>query len=324
MIVLWRVSNHCNLACPFCAYDKRLRNVRQSADPMEVARVIRLLGDWRRQSGRAVLLSWLGGEPLLWRPREELDRLAVRDGLDLSLTTNGTQLGSLRVREQLVHNYREVTVSIDGYADFHDRMRGWPGAFEKLAKSVAALAQERTRAQAPLKLRANVVLMRDNIDEFAKLCRTLASWGVDEISFNQLGGRDRPEFYPEHRLRAEDIRLLAAILPALRAELAVSGATVVGNSAYLARIADTIAGTALPVSGCRVADQFLFVDEAGRIAPCSFAPEHFGVSIKDLHRPEDFEALPNRFCSYQSAHPAADCADCPSTQQFAKFEPLAA
>ena len=45
---------------------------------------------------------------------------------------------------------------------------------------------------------------------------------------------------------------------------------LVGGAAYVARIADTVAGRPLPVSDCRVAEQFLFIDEAGRIAPCSF------------------------------------------------------
>ncbi len=324
MIVLWRVSNHCNLACPFCAYDKRLGLPREEADPAQVARLIDLLGGWRKETGRPVLLSWLGGEPLLWAPRAELDERAVGQGIGLSLTTNGTRLGAPRVRAELVQRYSEVTISIDGMGNFHDAMRGWRGAFDKLAQSVPTLIGERDAAGRELKVRANIVLMRDNLDGFATLCRTLAGWGVDEISFNQLGGRDRPEFYPHHRLRPDDVAQLAAVVPRLRADLGQIGTTLVGGASYLERFADTVAGRALPITDCRVAETFLFVDEAGRIAPCSFAPEHFGVSVDDLHRPADLQALPRRLRSHQRTHPPRDCADCPSTQQFAKFEPLLA
>jgi MoaA/NifB/PqqE/SkfB family radical SAM enzyme len=324
MIILWRTTNHCNLACPFCAYDKRLGIARQAADPAQVARFIDLLGAWKRDSGRPVLLSWLGGEPLLWQPRSELDAQAGRHGLDLSLTTNGTRLGSGRVRAELIARYREVTVSVDGPADFHDRMRGWPGAFHKLGQFVPALAAERQAAGSPLKLRANVVLMRDNIDSFASLCRTLAVWGIDEISFNQLGGRDRPEFHPAHGLRAEDVARLAAMLPGLREALARWGTMLVGGPAYLDRIADSVAGRPLPIASCRVAEQFLFIDEVGRIAPCSFAPEHFDLSMDRLRTPAELDALPGQLGRLQQESPSHDCADCPSTQQFAKFEPLAA
>ena len=324
MIVLWRVSNHCNLACPFCAYDKRLGLLREEADPVQVARLIDLLGAWRRETGRPALLSWLGGEPLLWTLRADLDKRAAEQGIDLSLTTNGTRLGALRVREELVQRYSEVTISIDGMADIHDAMRGWRGAFDKLAKSIPALIAERRAAAAPLKVRANVVLMRDNIVKFAELCRTLADWGIDEISFNQLGGRDRPEFFPAHRLRTEDVAQLVEEVPRLRAELILQGTALVGGSAYLKRIADTVAGRPLPVDDCRVAETFLFIDEAGRVAPCSFAPEHFNISVGDLRSVADLDALPQRLRLHQRACPAHDCADCPSTQQFAKFEPLAA
>lgn len=324
MIVLWRISDRCNLACPFCAYDRRLTIPRHEADPAQVARMIDLLGAWRRASGQRVMLSWLGGEPLLWGPLAALSARAAEQDIDLSLTTNGTTLGSPKVRTELVERYREVTVSIDGPASFHDRMRGWPGAFDKLARHVPALVAARNAAGAALKVRANVVLMHDNIGAFEALCRTLADWGLDEISFNQLGGRDRPEFFPGHRLRAQDVTLLAGLLPRVRAELAPKGTALVGGSAYIERIGDTVAGRPLPIGDCRVAEQFLFVDEAGRIAPCSFTPDHFAISVDQLRSPADIDALPGRLRMLQRVRPSRDCADCPSTQQFAKFAPLAA
>jgi len=324
LIVLWRVFDDCNLSCPFCAYDKRLGGPRHAVDPARVERVVDLLGDWRRAYCRPVLLSWLGGEPLMWAPLAALSARAAEQGLDLSLTTNGTLLGSPRVREDLVRRYREVTVSIDGPAAFHDGMRGWPGAFDKLSRYVPALAADRDAAGAGLKVRANVVLMRDNIADFEDLCLTLAGWGVDEISFNQLGGRDRPEFFPDHRLRPDDVTFLAGLLPGLRAELAARRTALVGGAAYVARIADTVAGRPLPIGDCRVAERFLFIDEAGRIAPCSFTPQHFALSVDELREPSDLEALPGRLRELQWRTPSRDCADCPSTQQFAKFEPLGA
>ena len=58
----------------------------------------------------------------------------------------------------------------------HDPMRGWPGGFEKLRLWVPALAREARRLGSDLKLRANVVLMRQNVADFAALCSELAEW----------------------------------------------------------------------------------------------------------------------------------------------------
>lgn len=321
MIIVWRVVDSCNLACPFCAYDKRLTTPRRAADPARIERFLALLGRWRAATGRPVLLSWLGGEPLLWAPLDRLTALARAQGIDLSITTNGTTIGAARRRATLIRDYSEVTVSVDGFGDFHDAMRGWPGAFAKLRAGVTALARERRAAGSAMRLRANVVLMRGNIAAFPALCRELAGWGVDEISFNQLGGRDRPEFYPANRLQPADIVALRSMLPGLRAALAPSGTRIVGSPAYLDRIQGTVSGRKLPIADCRVAEGFLFIDEAGRIAPCSFTPDHFGLSVDTLESVADLDALGMRLNAAQRRGPSCDCADCPSTQQFAKFEP---
>lgn len=324
MIIVWRVLDRCNLACPFCLYDKRLPTARSEADPERISRMLDLLGAWKEESGETVLLSWLGGEPLLWPPLAQLSAKAKALGIDLSLTTNGTTLGSVAVRSELIRSYREVTISVDGFSDFHDKMRGWKGAFARLGASVPKLVAERDVAGSSLLVRANVVLMRGNIGRFADLCRELAGWGIQEISFNQLGGRDRPEFYPANRLRLEEVRQLKTILPELRHDLRQSGTVMVGGAAYLDRIEGTAVGTPLPVSHCRVSETFLFLDEGGRIAPCSFTPNHFGMHVDQISTPDDFSALLKAIPAMQRAHPAHDCADCPSTQQFEKFSTTSA
>lgn len=319
MIIVWRVLNDCNLACPFCAYDKRLDIRRRRADLAQVRRVMGVVTAWGRARGERILLSWLGGEPLLWRELESLTEAAARAGVGVSATTNGSSLGNARARRHILDHYEEITFSLDGFAAFHDSMRGRPGSYAQLEAGVRALAAERALSGAQLKIRINAVLMRDNIGDFADLCREVARWGADEVSFNQLGGRDRPEFWPTHRLRAEDVALLRAALPALRRELA-GRLTIVGGEAYLRRIEETTRGVELPVAACQVARSFLFIDEDGRIAPCSFAPEHFGRHVDEIDGPQAFDAMIEWFSAEQQTRPARDCADCPSTQQFAKWE----
>jgi MoaA/NifB/PqqE/SkfB family radical SAM enzyme len=313
-VVLWRVMDQCNLACPFCAYDRRLTFPRRSAETGEVARMIDLFAAWQVQSGRPLVLSWLGGEPTLWPALSEMSLRASRVGLSQSLTTNGTTLGSAATRKLLAERMAEVTISVDALGDTHGALRGWRGAFDKLAEWVPRLA---TAADGRLKLRANVVLMRQTIDDFPELCHALAGWGIRTITFNQLGGRDRPEFHPEHRLRPADIARFSERLPALRESL--SDVHILGGEAYIGRIARSAAEETLPISGCRVAEDFLFIDEAGQAAPCAFVGDHFGITTRDLRTASDLIALTHQICARQSANPAIACRNCMSTQQFSKF-----
>ena len=320
MIVLWRITTRCNLACPFCAYDRSLRFPRVDVPMAEVERFGALLGQWRAATGERVLLSWLGGEPLLWPGLLPLSRrLRERHGLTVSATSNGTRLADPAVRAQVLEGLDELTLSIDGDAAWHDALRGWRGGTRRLEAATRALAQARAAAGAGPRLRANVVLMRDNLPQFADLCERLADWGMDEITFNQLGGRDRPEFFPRHALRPADAMALRAMLPGLRASLAARGVRLCADARYLDRIAASARGVRLPVADCSRGETLLFIDEAGRVAPCSFTLDEYAVPLSQLDTPQSLDALPHRFRAERDRATAPACGDCPSTRVFAKF-----
>lgn len=317
MIALWRITTRCDYACGFCAYDRRLDIARDQVGAAEALRFGQLLADWSRANGMPVLLSWLGGEPLVWRPIWELSAELAGQGLAISATTNGSTLHRPAVRAGIVAHFAELTVSIDGPAPVHDRLRGRAGAGARVREGLRALAAE--RGARPLKLRANIVLMRDTIAHFADLCTALADWGVNEITFNQLGGRDRPAFFPAQRLRGEDVTALAALVPALRQRLAARGVTLCGDARYLDRLRASASGEALAIDDCRPGRNFLFIDEHGIAAPCSFSGAEYGVPIAALRTLADLDALPARFAAARTARRLATCDDCPSTQTFAKF-----
>lgn len=321
MIVVWRVTESCNLACGFCAYDRRLSGARREADRTVAERFGRLLGAYQDATGQPVLLSWLGGEPFLWKPLLELSSMLHREAsIGISATTNGTLLHRPEVREQVLRDFAELTVSVDGPSDFHDSVRGWQGGWHKIRHGVIQLAEARRRSGTGPKLRANVVLMRDNVRSFAEQCEDLASWGLDEITFNQLGGRDRPEFFPAQRLRMDDVLWLKAELPLLSARLAARGVILCANPRYLGRLEASAADHALPVADCHPGETFLFVDEQHRIAPCSFTAMSYGVPLAEIKTVADLLALPERFVARRAGLHESACADCPSTRVFAKFE----
>jgi len=55
MIVVWRVVDRAgNLACPFCAFDKRLGFARSETAPQEVLRLAAVLADHQARTGDRV------------------------------------------------------------------------------------------------------------------------------------------------------------------------------------------------------------------------------------------------------------------------------
>lgn len=323
MIVVWRITEHCNLGCKFCAYDREVERLRRTADITEIERFGSVLAEHQYTTGETVLVSWLGGEPLLWPPLTKLSELFTREfHLQVSTTTNGTTLSSAAVRAHLLAHYAELTVSVDATGEVYDRLRGWPGGFLKLRESVRRLVAERRSGGSSHRLRVNTVLMRHTIAGFPRLCRELAGWGVDEITFNQLGGRDRPEFFPAHRLTAEQVDRFATDLPVLRSQLAAQGVRLQGGEGYLARFRATARGERLRVADCHPGRSVLFVDERGRVTPCSFTSDSYGVPIRELRNAQDLRALPGCFAASRRARCDAACEDCHSTQMFEKFAPV--
>ena len=87
MIIVWRVVDRCNLSCPFCAFDKSLGFPRSQTDPAEIIRFAGVLADYQARTGDPVLLSWIGGGPLLWAPLESLTNAVSALGLKVSRNT---------------------------------------------------------------------------------------------------------------------------------------------------------------------------------------------------------------------------------------------
>jgi len=218
-----------------------------------------------------------------------------------------------------VRRVKELTVSVDGFSNLHDPMRGWPGGFEKLRLWVPTLVREARALGSDLKLRANIVLMRQNVADFAALCSELAEWGITEITYNQLGGRDRPEFYPAHRLTPADVNILEAQLPEIRRRLRDRGAILIGGEEYVTRIRASTLNERIPIADCEPGEHFLFIDEVGRVSPCSFTTFDYGVDIRTLATAADLAALPGIFRKLRDTRRSAHCDDCLSTQVCGKF-----
>lgn len=313
LTVIWRLTEVCDLACPYCRYSREMTWARTAMSPDTVLAFGRVLADYATLTGRPVLLSWLGGEPLLWPHLAQVSRTLHGLGLHLGVTTNGTRFNQPAMLDVLAACYAQVTVSVDGLADQHDAVRGRAGLWATLQTGVCHL-----RAAAPgLWLRANTVLTRASLPGFAELCAALAEWGVNEVTFNALGGRERGgAFFAQNHLRPAEVAALKAQLPAVRA--AVAPMQVAGAPAYLTRLEKTAAGQAWPIADCAPGTDLWFVDEQARLAPCSFTAGDYGLPLASFNAAALLH-LPARWAAMRAGHRATACADCQATHVFGKF-----
>ena len=319
LLVLWRVTGHCDLACRFCEYSRQRPGPRGQTDAATALAFGAVLRDYAALSGRGVHISFLGGEPLGWPPLQTVAARLRRDyGLETGLTTNGTRLHLPRVQQHLMDDYDQVTISVDGLAHHHDAARQAPGLWARLRAGVSQLAKRKAqRGYGPL-LRANTILMRSNVRALEALCAELAAWGVETVTFNALGDAGDP-FFEQERLRPEDTAWLHAALPDLRARLAALGLRLQGSRLYLNRLDQRARALPWPIPDCGPGAERLFLDEYGRAAPCDATTAEYGVPITELRSASDLADLPQRLAEHRACRPLPACADCKSTGVFGKF-----
>lgn len=318
LVVVWRITEYCDLGCRYCGYSREVRRPRTHVAADTVLAFGAVLRDHARETGRAVLVSWLGGEPLRWPPLADVSRTLAREyGLRLGVTTNGTRLGDERVLALLAECYAQVTISVDGGPGFHDWVRGAPGLFERLRNSLLRLRERKTQTGMGPLIRINTVLMRSNLIGFGGLCEALAGWGVDEVTFNALGGVERGgEFYERERLLPEHLAWLRAELPGLRARLAERGLIIRGAARYLDRLEAAARSHPWPVADCEPGRSFLFIDQHSLVAPCSFTTRGYGAPLAEVR---SIAHLPQLMRERQQQQRLPACDDCRSTHVFGKF-----
>ncbi|MFO0940308.1 MAG: radical SAM protein [Pirellulales bacterium] len=318
LVVVVRVTNECSLRCRFCGFSNELSLPKKQIDWPSLQR----LGIWLRtvglQSRRNVLVSWLGGEPFKWPNWLEASHYFARQlNLSLSVTTNGLALDKEHVRQQALSLFQQITISVDGLAEFHDNLRQVVGMFEKLKKIVGKINQSPMRQS--VLLRINAVLTRENIDSFPAFCDVMADWGFDELTFNPLGGNDRPEFFPANRLSAEQVERFINSLEEVRCNCQSKGLNIRGNKAYIARLLATARREKISWDDCNPGEHFLFVDENCRLSPCSFTTQHFGQVENQPALDLELSGLIQQFKSVRRERCPAACEDCHANHIYAKF-----
>lgn len=320
-VIVWRVTQTCNMRCKFCSYSTEVTRQRNDADLEEVERLSDILGKYRQKTGEELLISFIGGEPLLWEPIFKLSKkMATEYGVEISTTTNGILLSNEEVRKDIIDYFSEIVISVDGFEECNDYVRQCSGHFKTVSKNITKLAKEKKEAGSKLVIKINTILMRKNIEQFEEFCEYLANLGVNEITFNQLGGYDRPEFYAENRLEPKQVSQLIERLPQIRKRLSKYNFIIHGSKGYLERIQLTTENGKNPIIECNPCSWFWFINENGYISPCSYTSYEYMYDTKRINEPEDIADVEQYFRELRQCNRSKWCDDCYCTQVYDKFE----
>jgi radical SAM protein with 4Fe4S-binding SPASM domain len=137
-VLVWEVTQACELACDHCRADARPGRHPDELTTEEGKRLLDEAADFG--DGQLVVLS--GGDPLLRDDLVDLVDYGTDLGLRMTLTPSGTESLTREVLEDLkAAGLQRLALSIDGPKEVHDEFRGEAGSFQQTVDA-ALIARE--------------------------------------------------------------------------------------------------------------------------------------------------------------------------------------
>jgi len=301
-ICVWEVTLACNAACIHCGS----RAGRARPDELSTDEALAACAALAELGVREVTLS--GGEPLLRADWEQIVAALRGHGLVVEMISNGLALDAGKAARIAKSGIRSVSLSVDGDAPVHDRLRGVPGAFDRVMAAARALRAE------GLRVGAVTQVCRPNLDRLADIESALreAGFGAWQLQLTMPIGRcgrdlaiapvdvrrvidfiieeSRPDRVP--RYGADNIGWMLPCEPALRS---------------VARPTDRV------FRGCQAGVGVLGLTSDGTVRGCLSMPPAFDEgnlrrrSLRAIWQDENRFAYNRHFVPAKATGPCRDC-----------------
>jgi 12,18-didecarboxysiroheme deacetylase len=194
-VVVWNVTQACNLKCIHCyAKADERSHVRELSHEEGLA----LLDDLAAFGVPVVLFS--GGEPLVRPDLLDLARYAVDKGMRAVISTNGTLIDRDMARDLRDVGLSYVGVSLDGMEEVHDRFRGRTGAFRNALRGIRACKA------LGIKVGLRFTVNRMNASEIPRIFDLLEAEDIPRVCFYHLVYSGRGSDLVEQDLGHEETR----------------------------------------------------------------------------------------------------------------------
>ena len=132
---VWEITLQCNLACVHCGS----RAAKPRAEELSTVEALNLI--WQMRDAGVTEVTLIGGEAFL-RADWLIIVKAIRDaGLSCTLTTGGYGISEAMAEKMLEAGIQQVSVSIDGTQETHDRLRGKRGSWAACFATLKHLEQ---------------------------------------------------------------------------------------------------------------------------------------------------------------------------------------
>jgi len=190
--MIFHVTDKCNLCCKDCyLFAKKVDPNEPIEHPLSTSQVVSSVKQFAALGG--IFLDLSGGEPMLRRDLVSIAAAGYQSKLRVCMVTNGTLITQERLAE-LSPYMHQISVSLDGLADSHEKTRG--DNFDQVVERMKIVKK------AGLELGVTTVVTTHNRNQLPQLLQLLKDQGVTQWNLTLLRAAGRAKQQIPHDPKA--------------------------------------------------------------------------------------------------------------------------
>lgn len=209
--LFWECTLRCNLACKHCGSDCRKTGGQEDMPAGDFLRVIDSITPHVNPHEVNIIIS--GGEPLVRPDLEEVGLALYRRGYPWGVVSNGYGLTPERLSALMAAGMHAMTISLDGFAEEHNWLRGKPDSYEKAIGAIKMLVHE-----PELVWDVVTCVNRKNLSQLEQLKTYLYNIGVRDWRIFTIFPVGRAALHPEFQLTNDEFTSLLEFIRHTRTE----------------------------------------------------------------------------------------------------------
>jgi len=296
--MVWISTNACNARCQHCssASAKRTNDELTTREAFDLVDQLTSFG--------VLDLAVSGGEPLLRRDLFGVLSHVVRQGMAVGVGSNGGKLTSDQATRLAEAGVGRFQLSLDGPAPAHDRLRCWPGLFDRVLRTIElAMA-------AGLRVHVCCTINRLNVDELETFASFVAGLGISRLNFSRYvptgRGTDALDLTPEEWWQV--MQRCAMLRQKYRGQL-----DIVGHLAQQVLL-DREAAAQPTFIGCQAGVGQGAVSANGTVYPCVLLPVPVG-NLRERAFAEIWNEAPELIALRDRTNLSGSCRECAFSSQ---------
>ncbi|GHT73381.1 radical SAM/SPASM domain-containing protein [Bacteroidia bacterium] len=296
--LFWECTLRCNIACKHCGSD--CRAIANQPD-MPVADFLKVVDEITPHvNPNKTMMILTGGEALVRKDLEICGLELYKRGFPWGLVTNGLFLTPQRFQSLLRAGLHSITVSLDGFEEAHNWLRGNPKSFEKALNAIKMLVAENFPVWDIV-----TCVNQQNINDLQRFKEFLIETGVKDWRIFTIFPVGRAAQYPEFQLSDEDFTKVLDFIVETRKEgkihLSYGCEGFLGN--YETEVRDSF-------YQCHAGINVASVLADGSISACPSIRANFHQG--NIYRDQFWDVWENRFEPFRNKNWAkhGKCADC--------------